>query len=157
MGLDAQVRCNCVREGKAKPCPVAELLRMDEENGPELAGTATEEQSAVYKRWLSSSCPHGGSLTGFSLGNAPFIHAVAEWLESLEMETENRFPMLLERVVYDGTHTGDHVSADEARYLLLEVETLLKQVPMSEPQRQLMDKLRQLCHASLMTGNAIQF
>jgi hypothetical protein len=102
MGLNASVRCNCIKEGKAPLHPFPELLAFDETGEPTLKGHGNIESDSWLKhdKWYRDSCPRSGCLVDKRLGN---IAAVAYIRGFLEDNSPNDFPLFLERVVYDGT------------------------------------------------------
>lgn len=105
MGLDARVSCNCIKEGKAPPHPFPELLAFDENGEATLKsdGEISLKMRMKHDEWYRKSCPHSGHLIEKRLGNIAWAAYVRRFLEE---KSPNDFPMLLERVVYSGTHTG---------------------------------------------------
>lgn len=158
MSLDAFVRCSCVRDGKAKPHPFAEQLVFDERGEPPLSGDACDEDWEAHDRWLGESCEHNGFLVGESLGNIPLAKHLRDSLRGLQGDPAPRFPMLLKKVVYDGTHTGDWIGSKEAGRLLQEVDTVLHSSDiLSEAEKGFFASMKRLCEASIATGNPIVF
>jgi hypothetical protein len=164
MTLDAGVRCSCFKEGKTKPHPFPDLLVIDPVDGPILKPSATEEQWEKHYEWLDDPkiCKHGGYLVGEFLGNVVLAENMRNALHKMEDESDEIFPILLEQVVMDGTHTGDAVEAIDARRLLDEVDTaerlFPKHVPDATPtMKEFLKKMRRLAKASIATGNPIQF
>jgi hypothetical protein len=123
MGLDASVHCNCIREGSAPPHPFPELLAFDQTGEPILTGDGDIDLKLWLKhdKWHRDSCPHSGYLVEKRLGN---IAAVAYVRGFLENNSPHSFPLLLERVVYSGAHTGDCVAASDTPQLLNETRRL---------------------------------
>jgi hypothetical protein len=107
MGLDAFVRCGCVRDGKAKPHPYPKKFVFDGHGEPIPKGDISHEEWEAHDRWLAASCEHGGYLAAERLGNITLAKHVRDFLRGLQGEPAPRFPILLKKVVYDGTHTGD--------------------------------------------------
>jgi hypothetical protein len=70
MGLDASVRCNCIREGKARQHPFPEVL-IDDDASPYLELWASAAQRRIHAEWVPQSCEHGGFRTQYLLGNVP--------------------------------------------------------------------------------------
>jgi hypothetical protein len=108
MGLDASVYCDCYEMGKVKTPPSQpDLVYVDPISGEVLL--RREERDADQRgffEWLSSACEHGPNrscLVSHRLGNIALIG----FLRGLFQETPDRFPTLLSKVVYDGTHSGD--------------------------------------------------
>lgn len=155
MGLDAAVCCNCIKEGKAPPHPFPELLAFDQTGQPILKGSGDIDLKLWLKhdKWYRDSCPHSGYLVEKRLGN---IAAVAYVREFLENNSPDRFPLLLERVVYDGTHCGDWVAASDVSQLLAETQTLqgLTNDPLI---LEFANAMVELAAASIATGNPIVF
>jgi hypothetical protein len=159
MSLDAFVRCNCIRDGKAKPHPLAERLIFDKRGEPSLSGDASEEAWEAHDRWLGESCEHNGFLVGESLGNITLAKHLRDFLRGLQGDPAPRFPILLKKkVVYDGTHTGDWIGNKEAVRLLQEVDTVLHSSDiLSEAEKGFFISMKRLCEASIAAGNPIVF
>jgi hypothetical protein len=155
MGLDAWVRCNCIKEGNVPPHPFPELLAFDETGEPTLKGGGDIDLTLWLKhdKWYRDSCPHSGCLAEKRLGN---IAAVAYVREFLENNSPHGFPLLLKRVVYSGTHSGDWVAASDVPQLLTETRRLhgLTSDPLI---LQFTNDVSELAEASIATGNPIVF
>jgi hypothetical protein len=155
MGLGAWVHCNCVKEGKAPPHPFPELLAFDETGEPTLKcdGEINLKLWLKHDKWYRDSCRHSGYLVEKHIGN---IAAVAYVRGFLENSSPHSFPLLVERVVYDGTHSGDWVAASDAPQLLTEARRL--QGLTSDPVIiQFANDAIELAEASIATGNPIVF
>ena len=155
MGLDASVRCNCIKEGKARPHPFPELLAFDETGEPTLKGDRETNLKLWLKhdKWYRDSCPHAGYLVEKQLGNMALVAYVRGFLED---HSPNSFPLLLERVVYSGVHSGDRVTASDVPQLLTETRRL--QGLTSDPLiLQFTNDVVELAEASIATGNPIVF
>ena len=155
MGLEAWVCCNCVKEGKAPPHPFPELLAFDE------TGEATLKSDreislqvwTTHDEWYRNSCPHFGQLIEKRLGNVALIAHVRGFLED---NSPNEFPLLLERVVYSGTHSGDWIPVRDIPRVMHEVKRL--QSLTSDPSIvEFANALAELAEASTATGNPIVF
>jgi len=158
MSLDAFVRCNCVRDGKARPHPFADRLIFDERREPCLSGDISEEDWETHDRWLAESCEHSGFLVGESLGNITLAKHLRDFLRGLQGDPAPRFPILLKKVIYDGTHTGDWIGSKDAARLLQEVDTVLHSSDiLSESEKGFFTSMKRLCEASIATGNPIVF
>ena len=69
-----------------------------------------------------------------------------------------KFPILLKKVLYDGTHTGDWIPIKESPALLKEVDTVLHSSDiLAESEKEFFNNMKQLCEASIATGNPIMF
>jgi len=155
MGLDASVRCNCIKEGKARPHPFPELLTCDEAGEPTLKGNRNTNLKLWLKHeeWYRDSCPHSGYLVKKRLGNMASVACVRGFLEN---HAPDRFPLLLERVVYSGTHSGDWVAVSDVPQLLTETRRL--QGLTSDPLiLRFTNDVVELAEASISTGNPIVF
>ena len=158
MALDGFVRCTCVREGKAKPHPFPDRLTFDESGEPCLTVDPTEEEWEAHDQWLAHSCEHEGFLLSLFLGNITRVGNIRSFLKHLQGTPGPRFPILLENVLYDGTHTGDHIPIKLSPALLKEVDTVLQSRDiLSDSEKEFFDNMKQLCEASIQTGNPVMF
>jgi hypothetical protein len=158
MALDGFVRCSCIRDGKAKPHPFPKRLTWDESGCPSLTGDPTAKEWDKHDRWLQESCEHEGYLVSEFLGNIWRIKNIREFLRHLEDNPGPKFPILLKRVVYDGTHTGDWVPVKQSPALLKEVNLVLASSDILTPgEKEFFENMKRLCEASIATGNPILF
>ena len=156
MGLNARVRCTCVRDGVALPHPIPKRLRFDENGEPflEWEGSITAEAWAAHENWLSNGCPHGGYLVDKRLGNLARIVHVKTFIESYTVS--DTLPILRERVVYSGTHCGDSIEAADAAVLLGELQEL-RRLDLDTVVSEFAADLVAACEASVTSGNPIVF
>lgn len=155
MGLDAWVCCNCVKDGKALPHPFPEFLVFDETGEAMLKSEReiSSEQWTTHDKWYRDSCSHSGLLIEKHLGNIALVGHVRGFLED---NSPNDFPLLLERVVYNGEHSGDWIPVRDVPRLKNEVKKL--QSLTSDPFiLQFTNDLMELAKASVATGNPIVF
>ena len=159
MSLDAYVRCNCIREGKvSKPHPLPGRLVWDKLNEPLLSGEPNEDELESHHQWVQEACEHEGYLVSEFLGNITRIQNVREFVRGLQGTPGPRFPILLKKVVYDGTHTGDWISPKESPALLKEVNLVLHSIDILTPgEKEFFESMKRLCEASIATGNPIGF
>lgn len=158
MSLDAFVRCTCIREGKAKPHPLPDRLTFDESGEPTLTGDPSEEECEAHDQWVGESCEHEGYLLSMFLGNITRLGNLRTFLRGLQGSPGPRFPILLEKVLYDGTHTGDWISSKDAAKLLKEVNTVLHSSDiLADSEKEFFTNMKLLCEASIATGNPIMF
>jgi hypothetical protein len=156
--LDAYVRCTCIKDGRAKPHPFPERLTFDEAGSPSLTGDPSEDEWDAHDNWFAESCEHGGYLLALPLGNISRISHLRTFLRGLQGKPGPRFPILLEKVIYNGTHTGDWLPREESPALLKEVETVLHSRDiLASSEMEFFENLKQLCEASIETGNPILF
>jgi len=130
----------------------------DETNAPSLNSDATEEEWESHQTWLQQSCEHEGFLASEFLGNITRAKNVRDFLRGLQGEPGPKFPILLKKVVYDGTHTGDWVPVKESPALLREVDQVLASRDILTPgETEFFESMKRLCEASIATGNPIVF
>ncbi len=155
MGLDAWVCCNCIKDGIAPPHPFPELLAFDETAEPILKSNReiSLDQWLKHDAWYRESCPHSGRLIEKRLGNIAKIGYIRAFLESRAVTS---FPLLRERVVYDGAHSGDWIAASKSVRLLEEARNLRSATTDSIIVR-FAEDLAELAEASIKTGNPIVF
>jgi hypothetical protein len=68
------------------------------------------------------------------------------------------FPILLKKVVYDGTHSGDYVPCADTSQLLKEVEVVLHSSDvLDNTEKEFFSSIKRPCEASIVTGNPIIF
>jgi hypothetical protein len=158
MALDGYVRCTCIRDGKAKPHPFPDRLTFDETGEPMLTGDPSEEELEAHDDWYGESCEHGGYLLSLFLGNITRVGHLRSFLRGLEGKPAPRFPILLNQVIYDGTHTGDWIAIELTPKLLKEVDTVLHSRDiLASGEMEFFENMKQLCEASIKTGNPIMF
>jgi hypothetical protein len=158
MALDGFVRCTCIRDGRAKPHPFHGKLRIDKTGEPVLAEDASDDEWEAHDEWLAESCEHNGYILALFLGNITRIQHVRAFLRHLQGNPGPKFPILLNQVVYDGTHTGDRIPIKKVPALLKEVDTVLHSKDILAPgEMEFFTNMKQLCEASIKTGNAILF
>lgn len=159
MSLDGYVRCTCIREGKVKePHPSPDRLTSDETGAPSLTGDPDDAEWEAHDTWVQNACEHQGFVASEFLGNINRIRNVREFLKGLQGDPGPKFPILLKKVVYDGTHTGDFLPAKQTAALVKEVDLVLgsKDI-LTEGEREFFESMKRLCEASLATGNPIGF
>lgn len=125
MGLDATIYCDCFEKGRLRCAPPnGGKLRVDPDGTlcrSEDSGRI--EDDIAFDRWLrDSACAHpNGVLLHHRLGNTGLI---AQLRGALGRDA-HRFPLLLGKVIHDGTHCGDFIPACDLPALREEVELLL--------------------------------
>ena len=155
MGLDAFVCCNCIKEGKAPPHPFPELLVFDQTGEPTLKSDReiSLERWLTHDEWYRSSCPHSGYLIEKRLGNIARVAYVRGFLQD---NSPNDFPVLLEHVVYNGTHSGDWIAARNVPQLMNETRKL-QGLTSDAFIVEFTNDMMELAQASIATGNPIVF
>jgi hypothetical protein len=158
MGLDASVRCNCIRDGKAKPHPFPDRLLLDESAEPTLTGDPSTKDWTAHDRWFAESCEHAGYIASERLANITLAKHLRDFLRGLQGNSGPKFPILLEKVVYDGTHSGDSIAGKHSPALLKEVRVVLQSSDILSPaEKDFFASMERLCEASIATGNPITF
>ena len=156
MALDVLVRCNCFERRRTKPHPFPRLLRYSKVYGPYLASSATQEQLDAHDKWFATSCKHGGYAAGDFLGNISRIQYMREEVARIMHASGKRFPILVRKVIYDGTHTGDFIPARQVPGLLEEIRELRRHTK-DKGARDFLATLGRACQASIKSGNPLQF
>ena len=124
MGLDAFVFCDCYEKGRLRESPPAGVtlcVQPDGSLGREQDG-GTLESDLAWDEWREQrACEHGGGiLLRHRLGN---ISLVGLLRAELQREAE-RFSILVTKVVYSGSHAGDHLPVEQIPALQRELELL---------------------------------
>jgi len=124
MGLDATVYCDCFERGRLRSQPPGNAEIQVESDGSlcRANDTGRIEDDLVFDRWLyESACEHpNGVLLHHRIGNTSLVALLRSELAS---EAE-QFPIILRKVIYDGTHAGDSIAVAELPVLHAEVERL---------------------------------
>jgi hypothetical protein len=92
------------------------------------------------------------------LGNITRVKNLRSFLRALQGNPGPKFPILVEEVLYDCTHTGDWIPIKESPALLKEVNTVLHSTDiLADSEKEFFDNMKELCEASIATGNPIMF
>jgi hypothetical protein len=124
MGLDAFVYCDCYEKGLLREPPPAGVTLCVEPDG--LLGRVQTDTSLEadmeWDQWRSMrACKHeGGILLSHRLGNISLIGLLRNELQ----EHADTFPILVHKVLYSGSHTGDFLPADQIPALQHELDLL---------------------------------
>lgn len=124
MGLDAGVYCDCFERGRLKCPPPAGCSLSVDVSGMLLCGSDDLEVQIAFDDWLEHrACEHEhGWFIQHHLGN---IGQIARLRHALELAPK-RFPLLLEKVIWSGSHCGDFVPAEEVHLLRPELRSLAR-------------------------------
>ena len=123
MGLHAVVYCDCFERGKVRELPPQpELVYVEPSGQVSFKWDAPNADQHRFYDWLAKACDHGpmGELVFHRLGNISLIAFLREILS----KTPERFPVLLAKVLYDGTHGGDYLGLEEVSAVAAEVAAL---------------------------------
>jgi hypothetical protein len=159
MGLDVTVYCNCFESGRLREqSPCQTLISV----APDGSLDCRSEDLATlleFDQWLlNRACEHeNGVLLHHRIGN---MAQVALLRNELNRETE-KFPILLGKVLYNGTHAGDHLSLASVKKLQGELSYLAKFVCASENNQEYVawfrQQMQELTQAALNIGKPISF
>jgi hypothetical protein len=121
MGLDAHVHCDCFERGRLRTPPLPEwFVTVDPVEG-RVADAGELDRQIAFDAWNVDACEHaGGMLLHERLGNTALVAFFRDALAS----HSDRLPVLTAKVIYSGTHAGDHLDQDEVRCLGEEVDVL---------------------------------
>jgi hypothetical protein len=160
VGLNASVYCNCYKLSKVRTPPPQPDLTYTEETGQVwLKWDAPGADKCAFYAWLESACEHGplGQLVRHRLGN---IAGVAR-LRGLLGWTSEQFPVLLSKVLYDGTHCGDFLSRADIENVATEMELVHTMHCANSDEEGLLrtfeTQMMELIQGARTTGNPIVF
>ena len=167
MGLDAVVFCDCVETERLKIAhPFPNLLFVETNGSPEIRST-NPGKTDKHDKWMElPPCKHKGMMiSGFYLGSMTLIERVHNSLKSMLKPPLPKCPVLLRKVLYCGTHTGDYLTLVQVRMLAVELQQLkeldLKKVgiPSGDARciRSVGAKLRRLTRVALEIKKPIAF
>ena len=159
MGLDATVYCDCYETNRLKePPPHPDLISVAP-NGRLDCNSADLESLLAFDQWLlNHACEHeNGVLLHHWIGNIDLVGLLREELEHEAL----RFHILLERVLFSGTHTGDYLSLEQVSGLQGELSEMNQFVCSDEKNRHYLERFRlqmaELSEAALSVGKPISF
>ena len=159
MGLDAFVFCDCFEKGILREPPPRPELIFVTENGSLDCESDDPEILEEFDIWIRDrTCEHEkGILTGFYVGNATLI---AEMWDELANEAQ-KYPILLDKVLYDGTHCGDFLNKSDIIKLKSEIKRLSKfrctDSEMQECMQTFQQQMSNLVDCAISVGKPIAF
>lgn len=124
MGLDAVVYCDCFEKGRLRELPPPGCHLAIARDGSLSCGSEELEIQLAFDQWqVDRACEHElGVLLHKRIGNIALVSALREELERLP----DRFPVILSRVLYNGTHCGDFLSLELVEQVSIELQRLLE-------------------------------
>jgi len=158
MALDAFVYCDCFEKKNLRCDPPAGVRVSPQATGDLLCDSFDEDAWSAFVTWKhTKACPHHGMiLLRHRLGTENGINALRTELQ----KEANRYPMLLQKILYSGTHTCDWIPVEAIDPLANEV----KQLNVSRAEREVADALHvfqiqmaELIIAAKHTGKPICF
>ncbi len=158
MSLHANVACNCFERGLLRTPPPGHVAVG--EDGFLAPAVSDEHTIRCFDEWLRANpCEHPQqAAASVRLGNVATIGSIRQALEA----EANRFPILLGKVVYSGSHTGDWLTPPEVLALNAELESIaVSSSGMSAEMRSVMEgfafPLREVCKAALQMKKPVRF
>ena len=162
MGLDATVKCNCYRDGKVNnPPPYPELVKMDTD-GSVYISTDDDKKYFEFEKWKKTACEHEDMvLIHCRLGNISTIANAKSEIESIANNKGRSFSILLNKVVYSGSHAGDHLEIPDIKTLKSELIYLIaefeKENHFDQLTMRVLNDLFNLCEKAMTVENPIAF
>ena len=168
MGLDAVIFCDCIEKNRLKvPHPYPRLLYVSSNGSPEIR-SKDSIKIEEHDKWMEiPPCQHESMMVdGCFLGNMALIERMRNALAAVSRRPPlPTFPVLLGRVIYSGTHTGDYLTIAQVRKLAMELQQLksfhLRQVGVSSANLQaimsVISKLDKLVRTSRKVRKPIAF
>jgi hypothetical protein len=159
MGLDATVYCNCFESRKLKVLPLFIDLIFVDSDGSLACKSEDLDTLLEFDQWLySRACEHkNGILLHHRIGN---IALVALLRKELSPESE-KFPIILQKIIYNGIHGGDYLSLTFIENLQNELDYLTDFICSSEGNQAFVNDFRrqliELTNAALQVGKPISF
>ncbi|HKT90529.1 MAG TPA: hypothetical protein VJQ59_18935 [Candidatus Sulfotelmatobacter sp.] len=133
-------------------------MALDDTIDPILTGDPPLDDLLAHDRWFCESCEHGGYIVSEPLGNMAVIAHVREVIGNIEQSHFLYVPLLKEKVIFNGVHSGDHIPSADALHLLEEVDTMLQfSGSLDDSDRKFFLSVKRLCKASINTKNPIVF
>src|SRR5437879_5473681 len=124
MSLDAFVFCDCYERGRLRtPPPVGVSIKVESDGSLGREGdNSTLEDDLAWDQWREQlACEHpGGALLHYRLGNISLIGSLRPELQ----REPSRFPILLGKVLFSGSHAGDYLPLDLVPVVQKELEGL---------------------------------
>lgn len=158
MGLDARVYCDCFERGRLRTQPRPEWgVSVDQECG-RLASSRNVDEQMEFDAWNHDACEHErGMLVHHRLGNISLIGL----FRTLLNEHADRLPVIVKKIIYNGSHAGDALSLEDIGQLSGELDTLTyihaKDPTREQFLRQFERQLRELAECSRRVGKPIVF
>ncbi|HTL29605.1 MAG TPA: hypothetical protein VL282_10295 [Tepidisphaeraceae bacterium] len=122
MGLDAHVHCDCFERGRLRTPPRPEWGVRIDETGDYVPHTKDLDELIEFDTWrYQEACEHPyGQLLHHRLGNIALIALFREILNPLA----EQLPVIVNKVIYSGTHCGDYLNAADVEQLNAELGVL---------------------------------
>jgi len=129
------------------------------DDGSLSCGSDDLEVQIAFDSWRKhEACDHeDGYLVSHHLGNIARIGSLRTELE----RHQQKFPIILSRVIYNGTHCGDSIPIDVVRHMMSEMEQLAavhcKDPAMELSMREFETQMQELITTALKVGKPLVF
>ena len=158
MGLDAYIHCDCHEKGKLPQPPSKQWVYYVESDGSRQVRVEVAAEDAAASEWNLHACAHEwGILLHERIGNISEVGLLRKAISG----APSRFPIILSKIIQDGSHSGDHIPVDQLPALAVEVERLASfhsAVPLNEEWiRHFEGQLRRLVDTARQSGKPIAF
>jgi len=158
MGLDATVYCNCYKTGKIKTPPPHQELVEFENDGEISIITDDDNKYFEFEDWKKNACEHTDmKLIHYRLGNISAIGHVKSLIENISVKKEYSFPVLMGKVIYSGSHAGDHLDLPDVAILITELNIAKEETTGDPLTQETINNLLDLCEKALSVENPIVF
>jgi hypothetical protein len=162
MSLNAVVYCDCVERQRLKvPHPRPELLFIDDTGYPNIRSNDPHDED-LHDQWEAQSpCSHEHfHLVEHWLGTVASVGEIRQKLEQLSENPSIEYPVLMSRIIYDGSHSGDSLGGEEIVHLRDEIARL-RRIDNTGPDgtqwNDFLSKLEDLIKGSLNVRKPISF
>jgi hypothetical protein len=159
MGLDAAVYCDCFEMGRLQEPPPPGCQLQLAEDGSLLCGSDDLHVQLAFDQWrYDRACTHeDGVLVHHRIGNIALVAALRAELQ----RTPDTFPLILSKVLYNGTHCGDFITTQEVPRLRAEISALAEvrcgEAQMEEFMRRFESQMSDLVARAMRVGKPIAF
>jgi hypothetical protein len=156
--IEARVYCNCIEAGKLRTPPKPHWRVTIAEDGSVEADCLDPGEAPVLHGWWEQACEHKDrQLVYHCLGNI----AMAALLREEFGRVEEKCPLMLGRVVYNGIHGGDFLTFEQVRQLsqeLRELDGLRCANKSNQPYiNRFLEQMQELVAAALAVSKPIAF
>jgi hypothetical protein len=159
MGLDAFVFCNCFETGQIKVEPNPEWGVIVTDDGQIECSSHDLDAQQAFEEWrMNEACQHKDCiLLGHSIGNISWVASLRASLDGISIA----LPIILDKVLYSGSHCGDWLDISTVQDLQQELDAL-RHIHLQQPQdedqlRTFARQMQELVEAALAAGNPICF
>ena len=159
MGIDAAVYCNCYETGRLKESPPFPDLVFVTRDGSLDCKSENLDILLEFDQWfLNRACEHeDGVLLHYRIGNIALVSLL--WNELSRVA--EKFPVIMQKILYSGTHAGDYLSLDVVESLKTELDYLGKLICSNQRSQEFVDEFHQhlteLVKTSLEVGKPLSF